>query len=48
MKKKILTLISVIALVFGLSALFIACNETDVAYSVTVRSEERRVGKECL
>ena len=38
MKKKILTLISVIALVFGLSALFIACNETDVAYSVTVLS----------
>ena len=40
MKKKILALISIIALVFGLSALLIACNEDKVEYSVAVLSPD--------
>ena len=40
MKKKILTLISIIALVLGLSALMIACddNKEKIEYNVTVIS----------
>ena len=38
MKKKILTLISIIALVFGLSALIVACGEEKIEYSAIVVS----------